>query len=356
MSLALNSAQQNLAKVIAGKGPNAPKVYEYLVENYSGAEFTLEDLQKDEDLGLLMTPPKTSKAKKSSGRGAKTSEERTREDYDQDRCDARVWLNGFGGQCTHKKDGESGMCTHHSPEGKWGSSLCDEDGNWWLGLVTGSRPENPLRPGGSGKPKAWKMSEDGELIEKPVKPKKPKMTDEEKEEKEAEKEQKKEEKKKLMEEKKEEREQKKEEKKKLMEEKKEEKKKLMEEKKKEKDEEQKESGEQVESDMPPPHPDGAAAKKIAAKKRNGDLSAESEEDMGEMHEDNADTEDMSEEEESDYIEIIYEGVEYQQDKDNGEILDPDDFGEMGVWNAETQSIDWADEDAKKLHESKKSEL
>ena len=114
MSRALNSAQQNLAKVIAGKGPEASKIYEYLVENFSGAEFTLEDLQKDEDLELLMTPPKTSKAKKSSGRGAKTSEERAREGYDSDRCDARVWLNGFGGQCTHKKEGESCMCTHHS--------------------------------------------------------------------------------------------------------------------------------------------------------------------------------------------------------------------------------------------------
>ena len=279
MSLALNSAQQNLAKVIAGKGPDSHAVYEYLVENFSGSEFTLEDLQKDEDLQILMSPPKATKAKKSSGRGAKTSEERAREGYDPDRCDARVWLNGFGGQCTHKKDGDDGMCSHHLPSGKWGSGLCDEDGNWWLGLVTGSRPENPVRPGGSGKPKAWKMTEEGEVIEKPVKEKKPKMTDEEKEQKELEKEE------------------------------------------------------------------------------GGVLSVESEEEMSEIVENNPDTEDMSGgEEESDYLEIIFEGVEYQQDKGNGEILDPDDFSEMGVWNADTQSIDWADEDAEEQHKSKKSEL
>ena len=322
MSLALNSAQQNLAKVIAGKGPDSEKVFEYLVENFSGAEFTLEDLQKDEDLQLLMSPPKASKAKKSSGRGAKTSEERAREGYDPDRCDARVWLNGFGGQCTHKKDGDDCMCTHHLPSGKWGSGLCDEDGNWWLGLVTGSRPENPLRPGGSGKPKAWKMTEEGEVVEKPVKEKKPKMTDEEKKEKELEKEALKEQKKQEREEKKKEKELEKEEKKK--------------EKELEKEEKKKEPATEKEEEVP---------------------SVESEEEMSEMVENNSDTEDMSGgEEESDYLEITFEGVEYQQDKGNGEILDPDDFSEMGVWNAETKSIDWTDEDAEEQHNVKKSEL
>jgi hypothetical protein len=322
MSRALNSAQQNLAKVIAGNGPDAFKIYDYLVENFSGAEFTLEDLQKDEDLELLMTPPKTSKAKKSSGRGAKTSEERAREGYDSDRCDARVWLNGFGGQCTHKKEGQSCMCTHHSPEGKWGSSY-DEDGNWWLGLVTGPRPENPVRPGGSGKPKAWVTDKDGGVIEKPVKPKKPKMTDEEKEEK-----------KKLMEEKK-----------KLMEEKKKEK----EEKKKEKDEERefKKAVKEEEKNL----------KKDEKNKGIEELKESLEEE--ELLEDTSSTSSEIEElddGENEYTDVTFEGVEYQQHKDTGEILDPDDFSEMGVWNAESQSIDWDNEDAEKHHESKKSEL
>ena len=312
MSLALNSAQQNLAKVIAGKGPDSEKIFEYLVENFSGAEFTLEDLQKDEDLQLLMSPPKASKAKKSSGRGAKTSEERAREGYEPDRCDARVWLNGFGGQCTHKKDEDSCMCQHHSSEGKWGSGLCDEDGNWWLGLVTGSRPENPVRPGGSGKPKAWKMTEDGEAVEKP---KKQKMTDEEKEQKDLEKEEKKKERELKKKEKEEERELKKKEK----------------EEKKEQKEKKKEDIEELK-------------KSLEEEELQEDTSGNTTEDMS-----------GGEEEESEYLSITFEGVEYQQNKETGEILNPDDFTEMGVWNSETQSIDWA-EDAEEQHKCKKSEL
>jgi len=353
MSLALNSAQQNLAKVIAGKGPDSEKIFEYLVENFSGAEFTLEDLQKDEDLQLLMSPPKASKAKKSSGRGAKTSEERAREGYEPDRCDARVWLNGFGGQCTHKKDEDSCMCQHHSSEGKWGSGLCDEDGNWWLGLVTGSRPENPVRPGGSGKPKAWKMTEDGEAVEKP---KKQKMTDEEKEQKDLEKE----------------------EKKALKEEERELKKKERELKKKEKEEERELKKKEKEEEREFKKALKEEEKAIV-KEQKAELSAESEEEMTDMVEEdqkeidstleevvsNVEREEeisgdatggMNDEEDDDeYNEITFEGVEYQQNKDTGEILDPDDFTEMGVWNSETKSIDWV-EDAEEQHKCKKSEL
>ena len=332
MSLALNSAQQNLAKVCSstGKGPDSLKIYEYLVENFSGAEFTLEDLQKDEDLQLLMSPPKASKAKKSSGRGAKTSEERAREGYDPDRCDARVWLNGFGGQCTHKKDEDSCMCQHHSSEGKWGSGLCDEDGNWWLGLVTGSRPENPVRPGGSGKPKTWKVDEDGESIEKPKKEKKPKMTDEEKEQKIAEKE----------------------EKKALKEEERELKKKEKDEEKVEKKKEKKKAQLSAESEEEISDMVDEDQKEIDSTLEEVVSNVESEEEIsGDA------TEEMNDEEEDlEYINITFEGVEYQQHKETGEILDPDDFSVMGSWNSETSSIDWEDEGAEDQHKCKKSEL
>jgi hypothetical protein len=342
MSLALSSAQQNLAKVIAGKGPDSTKIFEYLVENYSGAEFTLADFQKDEDLLAIITPPKPTK--KSSGRGAKTSEERTRESYDSDRCDARVWLNGYGGQCTHKKEGESCMCQHHSTEGKWGANLCDEAGNWWLGLVTGSRPENPIRPGGSGKAKAWKTTEEGEVVEKPKKEKKPKMTDEEKEQKAAEKEALKEQKKKEREEKKAE--------------KAEEKKLKAEEKKAEKDvdailkevvakvESEEETVQEVEDEPVSPTPTIDIPEEV-----DEDTEDVVEEPVGE------DTEDLPEpEEEPEYSEISYEDVEYQQHKETGEVLDPEDFSVMGTWNADTQSIDWEDEDAEAQHKDKKESL
>ena len=326
MSLALSSAQQNLSKVAAGKALDTDKVFEYVVENYSGAEFTIEDLQEDQDLLEIITPPK---ATKKSSRGAKTSEERTRESYDSERCDARVWLNGFGGQCTHKKDEESCMCKHHAEDGKWGTDLRDEDGNWWLGLVTGSRPENPVRPGGSGKSKAWKMTEDGEVVEKPKKEKKPKMTDEDKEQKKKEQEEKKEQKKKEREEKKDKKEQEKEQKKKEKEQKKE-------------DKEQKKVVKDVDSILD----------EIVTQVESGD-----EEPIEEETEPVSPTPTLDlPEADSEYVEIVFERVEYQQHNETGEILDPDDFSVMGTWNADTESIDWEDEEAKKKHEEKKRGL
>jgi hypothetical protein len=54
-------------------------------------------------------------------------------------------------------------------------------------------------------------------------------------------------------------------------------------------------------------------------------------------------------EEYEYTGVIFEGVEYLVNEETGEILDPDNFVEMGSWNADTQSIDWVNEDAKKQH-------
>ena len=103
------------------------EILDYLVEKYSGQEFTTEELQTDEDLMNLFKTKKTA-VKKRSTRGAKSSEERVKEDYDPERCDCRVFLNGFGGQCTHKKIDGCVMCKHHGEGGKW-SNLVDENGN-----------------------------------------------------------------------------------------------------------------------------------------------------------------------------------------------------------------------------------
>ena len=289
MSLALSSAKQNLSKVTAGKALDTDKVFEYLTENYSGAEFTIEDLQEDEDLREIIIP----KAVKKS-RGAKTSEERGQESYDSERCDARVWLNGFGGQCTHKKEGEYCMCQHHAEDGKWGSNLRDEDGNWWLGLVTGSRPEEPVRPGGSGKPKAWKMTEDGEVVEKPKKEKKPKMTDEDKEQKKKEREEKKEHLKKEREEKKD----KKEKKEKEREEKKDKKEKDKEQKNKDKvQKKDKKEQEKAEKDI------DSILDKVVAQVESGDESDQPADSSG-----GPCPFFSEEEEESEYVDVIFEGV------------------------------------------------
>ena len=319
--VALNTAQTTLAKTLIGV-PQHMEILDYLVEKYSGQEFTTEELQTDEDLMNLFKTKKTA-VKKRSTRGAKSSEERVKEDYDPERCDCRVFLNGFGGQCTHKKVDGCVMCKHHGEGGKW-SNLVDENGMWWLGMVTGPRPENPVRPGGSGKPKVWRTSETGEILEKPVKPKKPKMSSEEKEA--------------LKAEKKAEREA-------LKAEKKAEREALKEQKKKEKEEEKalkkkkKEEKEVVDTE---------ALDKVL----NMDLVQ-----SGELDEDTEDLSDVEQQgEESEYDDITFEGVEYQCHKESKEVLDPEDFSVMGTWNTETESIDWEDEDAQENHESKKQEL
>ncbi len=320
--VALNTAQTTLAKTLVGV-PQHMEILDYLVEKYSGQEFTTEELQTDEDLMNLFKTKKTA-VKKRSTRGAKSSEERVKEDYDPERCDCRVFLNGFGGQCTHKKVDGCVMCKHHGEGGKW-SNLVDEDGMWWLGMVTGPRPENPVRPGGSGKPKVWRTSETGEILEKPVKPKKPKMSSEEKEA--------------LKAEKKAEREA-------LKAEKKAEREALKEQKKKEKEEEKAQKKKEKEEKK---------VEKITA--ANGqELNL----DLGPADELDEDTEDLSDveqqEEECEYDDITFEGVEYQCHKESKEVLDPEDFSVMGTWNTETESIDWEDDDAQENHESKKQEL
>ena len=311
--VALNTAQTTLAKTLVGV-PQHMEILDYLVEKYSGQEFTTEELQTDEDLMDLFKTKKTA-VKKRSTRGAKSSEERVKEDYDSERCDCRVFLNGFGGQCTHKKVDGCMVCKHHGEGGKW-SNLVDEDGLWWLGMVTGPRPENPVRPGGSGKPKVWRTSETGEILEKPVKPKKPKMSSEEKEALKAEK---------------------KAERDALKEQKKAERDALKEQKKKEKEEEKEQKKKEKEEKVD--------------KVLNMDLVQDKE-----LDEDTEDLSDVEQEEESEYDDIIFEGVEYQCHKESKEVLDPEDFSVMGTWNTETESIDWEDDDAQENHESKKKEL
>lgn len=332
-SIALNLADTTMAKVLAGNKPESQAIYEYLVETYAGKEFTIEDLHADEKLEQLISPPKKVKATqpKKPRKVAKSSEERTTEEYDPDRCDCRVWLNGFGGQCASKKMDGCTVCKVHKKK------MDEDSGGWWLGMVTEPRPENPVRPGGSGKPKVWKTSESGEILEKPDKPKKPKMSQEEKE---ALKEQKKAEREALKEQKKAEREALKEQKKKEKEEEKAQKKAerdaLKAEKKKEKEEdsefEVKEYVEEVENS-------------------NGTITEIHRQELIPKVEKQETLSDDEDEGENEYDEIVYEGIEYQCHKESKEVLDPEDFSVMGTWNTETESIVWEDDDAEEKHDN-----
>ena len=60
--------------------------------------------------------------------------------------------------------------------------------------------------------------------------------------------------------------------------------------------------------------------------------------------------DMADQEEDEYESLVFEGVEYQKNKED-DILDPEDSSVMGVWKDGT--IEWEDDEAKQTHESKK---
>ena len=180
---ALTIAQESLAPLQKQRtGMKLTQEFlDHLVENYSGQEFTLEQLQRDE---VLMDFGKKKGKKASSGqrgRVKKSSEERLTEAYCPEKCNCRIFLKGFGVQCSSKKlDGED-MCRKHLAQ-------VAEHGSWYLGSILDPRPEAPVRPGSkSGKPLVWKTTEDGEVIEKvkkekkEKKPKEPKAPKEKKE-------------------------------------------------------------------------------------------------------------------------------------------------------------------------------
>ena len=124
------------------------------MENFSGKEFTLDDLLENEDvIKFMSSAPKGKKVmkKKSSPKERATSE------YECHQCDARVWEKGYGGQCSRKKvDGEC-MCQMHL-------NAVAKEGGWWLGVVTEPRPEELNHP--NGKAHAWKITAEGEEVVK----------------------------------------------------------------------------------------------------------------------------------------------------------------------------------------------
>lgn len=137
---------------------------------------TYEELLKDEDLMRMLntslscipeTEEKTEKkaekkvekkAEKKTPSPKLSIEERQKNSVDDSRCLCRLWKGGLDNvQCTgRKKDGN--FCGRHA---KFGD-------NWWLGLITESRPEEPFGPPTSDKPGRHYWSDQ----EKPAKKKK----------------------------------------------------------------------------------------------------------------------------------------------------------------------------------------
>jgi hypothetical protein len=88
-------------------------------------------------------------------------EERAMEDPDEEKCQARTWGGGFGPQCSKNRVVGGCLCKMHQVKAD------DNDGTWWLGLITEPRPENPMNPSGMGGTAGvheWKITTDGEEI------------------------------------------------------------------------------------------------------------------------------------------------------------------------------------------------
>jgi hypothetical protein len=238
-----------------------------------------EILGRDE-IAEFFQAQKTSRKKKSL-----TDEERLGM-YNGDLCDARVWKEkprsgGIGYdniQCSSKKVNGC-LCKKHFK--------MQEEGALWTGLITESRPENPIHPtAGPGRTpmaKVWSTDKDGNEV---VKEKKTRKSSEPKKKKEPKKKEPKEPTYSIEE---------------LM--------KLLDEKKKEEKEEKKKEEEK--------------------KEEGGEEEKEEKEEKDELeailNEEDAET-------------ITVDGVEYQMDPDDHRLINALTFEEVGFWDTETEKI------------------
>ena len=140
------------------QGPITNEFLEAVAEKFSGMDFTVDDLRRDSTLMPLLS---AKKKQKKSAKKVTAKKETPKGVYDCCKCDARVWTNGLGGQCTRKKVEGELVCTMH------GSKMDEAGGEWWLGMVTEPRPEEPIHP--NGKPHQWKNDKDFEESPEPEK-------------------------------------------------------------------------------------------------------------------------------------------------------------------------------------------
>lgn len=95
-------------------------------------EEKMREIMVDENLKKFLKKEKNKK---------KSSCDRAGEYY-PDKCQARIWREGYDNiQCEHDKV-DGCFCTRHSKKVK-------EHGSWWLGLITENKPENPIHYNGT---------------------------------------------------------------------------------------------------------------------------------------------------------------------------------------------------------------
>jgi len=121
------------------------KMVSLMVEKGYLTEETMEKVLGDEDF-----------QKKRKERKKKTSEER-RGQYDPDKCQVRVWKDGYDNiQCSFSKLDGGCMCKKHQ-------TCSEKEDGWWLGMITEKRPDKPMW---RGVEHFWNTDEEGKEIMK----------------------------------------------------------------------------------------------------------------------------------------------------------------------------------------------
>jgi hypothetical protein len=290
---AIQIAQKTLAKDVPSQQMDLLKK----LEGLGLLTETAEEIISREDMADTFKKAKPTKKKTS-----KTLEERVGV-VEEHKCQCRIWKRLPGDmsydnlQCTGKKLEGSQFCKRHSTD------VEKNDGKWWLGVITEPRPEEPFGPPGTKNARVhkWNTDSEGNEVIHEKKKRTPKKTSEKKPKKEKESKKEKED---PVEETKEWSEEE------LMA--------LLEQKKKEKyEEEQKEEEESTDNQQ---------------------------QGTGCFPTDDDETEDMSDTEEDIYENIEVDGVEYQLNKEDLTVIRCDDFSPVGVWNKETETIEFDEND------------
>jgi hypothetical protein len=295
---------------------------------------SVEEILAREELVDFFKTQKTGRKKPSL-----TDEERLGQ-YDGVLCDARLWKEkprsgGLGYdniQCSSKKaDGCDCLCKKHFK--------MQEEGTLWTGLITEDRPEEPTKSDGTQM--VWSTDKDGNDVVKEKKRKKSSEPKKKGPKKSTKKSTKKDDEEFSMDE-------------------------LAIDlnhleallvKAKKKDEEKVEAKKKDEEKVEAEKKDSLAEAKEAMLKMSEDLKDETKKEKDETKKEeketkkeeketkkDEDTEDLSEEEEDDFEDITFDGTEYQRNKEDNVVIRVDDFSPVGVWNTDTETIDFDEEE------------
>ena len=178
---ALELAQTTLADTPALSVPT--KFLDGLVEKGYLTEENKDAILADEELCRFIKTTKKRARKTPAKKVSASDSERDSEEYDSLRCPCRIWkpIAGCGDvglmnvQCSKKLPDGSTMCNMHTKK-------LDDDGNWWLGLVTKDPPAEPVFQPGKKKAHYWSIEAKEEAKEKKKSSKKTKKKVEDDEE------------------------------------------------------------------------------------------------------------------------------------------------------------------------------